>query len=117
MERQSSTLKRVEEYGKTVGLLFRLTHSIWRRSSCLVLDIGFCVSKGLVERRKVVVFAATLIKKRRYWPKYIHGDAMKHHFQDREVGSVDSWPGKLDGVPFHKLCMKEPDYAMALMIT
>ena len=41
-----------------------------------MLDSGFCVLKGIAELKKKGVFAAALIKKRRYWPKFIDGDAI-----------------------------------------
>ena len=63
------------------------------------------------------VYASVLIKKRRYWPKYIHGEDIKSHFADKEVGATDAWEGKLHGVPFHIFVMKEPDYIMSLMST
>ena len=103
--------------GKTVGLLQRLTKSLWHTSKTVILDSGFCVLQGIVELRKRGVFAAALIKKRRYWPKHIRGDEIIAHFKDKEVGSVDAWPGTLDGVSFHVFCMKEPDYVMSLMST
>ena len=81
-----------------------------------ILDSGFCVLKGNVELRKKGVFASALIKKR-YWLKYIRGDKVKEHFNDKEVGDADSWGGKLEDVPFHVLAMKEPDYVMSLMST
>ena len=55
-----------------------------------ILNSGFCVLKGIVELHKKGVFASTLIKKRRYWPKYIRGDEVKEHFNDKEVGDADS---------------------------
>ena len=33
------------------------------------------------------------------------------------MGATDALPGKLDNVPFHVHCMKEPDYVMMLMST
>ena len=54
-------------------------------------------------------------KKRRYWPKYINGEAITQHFQDKEVGATDALPGVLDDIPIHVHCMKEPDYVMMLM--
>ena len=45
------------------------------------------------------------------------GDEIKAHFEDKEVGNYDAWPGTLDGVNFHLACMKEPDYVMSLMTT
>ena len=58
-----------------------------------------------------------LLKKRRYWPKYINGDAIWHHFDSKEVGDADSWPGKFDNKNFHVFAMKGPDYVMSLMST
>ena len=58
-----------------------------------------------------------MIKKHRYWPKYIHGDDVKAHFNDKEVGDSDAWPGNLEGVDFHLFAMKELDYVMSLMLT
>jgi hypothetical protein len=81
----------------------------------LVLNSGFCVLKGILELQKVGVFADSVIKKGRYWPKYIRGDEIKEHFDDKEVGDTDCLKGTLDNIPFGIHCMKEPDYVMALM--
>ena len=82
-----------------------------------VLDSGFCVLQAHVELKKCGVYAHALIMKRRYWPKYVPGEAIKEHFRDKEVGSVDALKGQLDGVPFHLYAMKEPDYTMMIMST
>ena len=58
---------------------------------------------------------AWLIKKWQYWPKYIDGEAIIQHFQDKEVGATDALPGVFDDIPIHVHCMKEPDYVMMLM--
>jgi hypothetical protein len=71
----------------------------------------------VIELKKVGVFAAALIKKRRYWPKHVDGEAIATHFTEKEVGYMDAWPGELDGVNFHLFCMREPDYIMSLMST
>ena len=83
----------------------------------VILDSGFCVLKGIVDLKKNGVYMSALIKKRRYWLKYIHGEDIKSHFADKEVGATDAWAGKSDGVPFHIYTMKEPDYIMSLMST
>ncbi|KAG7356336.1 transposase IS4 [Nitzschia inconspicua] len=106
-----------DNFGKTVGLLLRLTRSLWGSARVLVLDSGFCVLKGLIELAKKGVYGSALIKKRKYWPKYIRGDEIKDHFKDMPVGSVDSIGGNLDGIDFDVFCMKEPDYVMMLMST
>eukprot|EP00980_Cylindrotheca_fusiformis_P024084 scaffold11524_cov91-Cylindrotheca_fusiformis.AAC.3 len=104
-----------ENEGKTVGLLLRMSRPLWGTAKALVLDSGFCVVKGITELSKKGVFAAALIKKRRYWPKYVRGEEIKDHFRDKGVGEADSWSGTLDSCPFQIHCMKEPDYVMSLM--
>ena len=106
-----------DDMGSTVGLLLRMLTPIFHKGYVVILDSGFCVLKGIIELRKKGVFASALIKKRRYWPKFIRGDNIKAHFDNKEVGETDSWAGKLDNIPFHVYAMKEPDYVMSLMST
>ena len=54
-------------------------------------------------------------KKMAVLAKYIDGEAIIQHFQDKEVGATDTLPGVLDDVPIHVHCMKEPDYVMMLI--
>lgn len=105
------------EHGKTTGLLLRLTESISHSGRVVIMDSGFCVLKSLVKLASVGLFASAVIKKRRYWPKYIDGSAIDAHFEQRAIGSTDSLPGTLDGVSFRIFCMKEEDYVMKLMAT
>ena len=73
--------------------------------------------QGIVELKKRGVYASALIKKRRYWPKYIKGDDIKSHFDGKDVGDCDAWKGQMDEVDFHVYAMKEPDYVMSIMST
>ena len=102
---------------RTIHLLLSLCKSIYGAGKLVILDSGFCVLQGLIELRKVGVFAAALIKKRRYWPKYVQGDKIDRHFENIEVGKTDSWSGILDDVPYGIFCMKEPEYVMKIMST
>ena len=104
-------------HGNTVGLLLRILEPIFTKGYVAVLDSGFCVLKGIVELKKRGVYASALIKKRRYWPKYIKGDDIKSHFDGGDVGDCDSWKGQMDEVDFHVYAMKEPDYVMSIMST
>ena len=45
------------------------------------------------------------------------GTVVKVAGKDKKVGDVDTWPGKLDGIPFYVFSMKEPDYVMSIMST
>ncbi|KAI2500665.1 Transposase IS4 [Fragilaria crotonensis] len=109
--------EKYSEHGKTTGLLMRLTESIHHSGRVVIMDSGFCVLKGLVQLASVGVYASAVIKKRRYWPKYIDGAAIDSHFDLKEIGTTDSLPGTLDGINFKVFCMKEEDYVMKLMAT
>jgi hypothetical protein len=104
--------------GRTVGLLLRLCAGIAGRGRMVViLDSGFCVLQGLVELKKIGVFASAVIKKQRYWPKHVPGEQIDDRMKDKEIGDVDALNGTLDGVPYNIMCMKDVDYTMKLMST
>lgn len=109
--------EKFSEYGKTVGLLLRMLENYFGSGRYVVLDSGFCVLQGLKWLRKKGLFACALIKKRRYWPWMVPGDAMERHFQDKEVGDTDAIEGVLDGVKYTIWGMKEPNYIMRMMAT
>lgn len=102
---------------KTVGLLKRMTRSLWGTGKVVIMDSGFCVLRGLIELKKHGVYGSAVIKKRRYWPKHIRGDDIAKHFEDAPVGAADMWPGTMLGERFGVYCMKEEDYVMSLMST
>ena len=65
----------------------------------MVLDSGFCVLKGLIELKKIGLFACTVIKKRWYWPVYVPGEAINAKFTELGMGK-GKWlviSGKLSG--------------------
>jgi hypothetical protein len=62
------------EEGKTSSLLARLTRSIWHSGKVVILDSGFCVLQALINlKKKRGLYAGAVIKKRKYWPKFIQG--------------------------------------------
>ena len=105
------------KYGATSSLLLQLCKSIFHNGMVVILHSGFCVLRAIIELKKRGVFASTIIKKRRYWPKHVDGDSINMHFENKEIGHADSLPGKMDDVPFHIYGMKEPDYIMKIMST
>ena len=109
--------QRTRQQRETVGTLLHLTKPIHRSGKLVVLDSGFCVLQGLVELKKLGVFAHALIKKCWYWPRHVSRDDIIQHFANEEVGSADALQGQLDGVPVYIYSMKEPDYTMMLMAT
>ncbi len=81
----------------------------------VVLGSVLCVLRGIVELKKEWIFAGALIKKRRYWPALVPGDAFDEHFEFKEVGNTDVVSGKLNGTDYFIWGMKEPDYVMKIM--
>ncbi|KAL7571289.1 hypothetical protein ACA910_008942 [Epithemia clementina (nom. ined.)] len=114
---QQAPKPRFSNLGNTVGLMLRVLSPIFAKGLVVILDSGFCVLKGIVELKKRGVYASALIKKRRYWPKFIRGEEIKQHFNNKQVGDCDAWKGSMDEVKFHVYAMKEPDYVMSLMST
>ena len=109
--------KPFDDLGKIVGTLLHLTEPVWGSGRVFVLDSGFCVLQAIVELRKKGLFAAALIKKRRYWPKYILGNNIVAHFAEKGIGESDALQGMLNDVKFHVVAMKDPDYVMMFMTT
>ena len=114
--RQSPTPE-FEDQGKTASLLLRLCKCLYRTGKIVILDSGFCVLKAIIALKKVGVYSSALVKKRRYWPKYIKGEEIKAYFEDIETGVTKRLPGELEGEKFDLFCLKEPDYVMTLMST
>lgn len=103
--------------GKTVGLLLRLCQNICSTGKVVILDSGFCVLKGLIELKKVGGYAGAIIKKRRYWPRYIKGYDIEEHMKDNKVGTTDTATGILEGINYNVFAMKEPEFLLKLMST
>jgi Transposase IS4 len=83
----------------TAGLLIRLCESIMHSGRVVTMDSGFCVLQALIEILHVGVYSSALIKKRRYWPKYIDSEGIDQHFQTRRLVNVTL---------FQELCLARP---------
>ena len=81
----------------------------------LILDSCFCVIIYVIALNKMGVFSAALIKKRRYWPRYVKGKEIKAHFEDAPVGDSQIFPVKINGLKFDLFCLKYPDCVITLM--
>ena len=67
------------------------------------------------------VYAAALIKKRKYWPKGVPGDAIDEYFSDKDVTHVDIFEAITEegpeGKAFKIFSFKELEYVMNIMTT
>ena len=107
----------MEQSGKTVGLVLQMCKPLFSTGKAVVMDSGFAVLDALIQLRRNGVFGLIMVKKRKYWPKFIDGEAIKQHMANKPVGSVDSLPGQKDNQRFHIFAMKDPDYVTILMST
>ena len=103
------------EKGKTSGLLLQLTESIAHSGRVVIMDNGFCVIDAILNLASAGIFSSAVIKKRRYWSKYIGGEAIDQCFAGKTVGSVEALPGSVGRRAFRVFAMKEQDYVMKLM--
>ena len=67
------------------------------------------------------VYAAALIKNRKYWPKGVPGYAIDQYFAEKDITYVDMF-GDIteegpEGKAFNVFCFKEPEYVMKIMAT
>ena len=62
---------------------------VFSTGKCVVLDSGSCVSKGITALLDFVVYADALIKKQKYWPRGVPGDAIDKYFSDKDATYVD----------------------------
>mmetsp|Transcript_19630 Transcript_19630/g.42045 ORF Transcript_19630/g.42045 Transcript_19630/m.42045 type:complete len:293 (+) Transcript_19630:2219-3097(+) len=105
--------------GKTVGLLLRMLKSYFATGKYVILDLGFCVLKGLIELRKRELFACALIKKHHYWPINVPGNKIDRVFAEDGVKMSDTndVQGVQDSITYNLWGMKEPNYVMKVMVT
>ena len=79
------------------------------------------MSKGVTALLEFDVYAAALIKKRKYWPKGVPGDAIDEYFADKDVNPVDMLEAiteeVTEGKAFNIFCFKDPEYVMKIMAT
>ena len=113
--------KKREDLGKTVGLMLQMCEPIFSTGKCVVLDSGFCVSKGITALLDFCVNAAALTKKRKYWPKGLPGDTIDEYFTNKDINHVDILESITEDGPegktFKIFCFKEPEYVMKIMAT
>ena len=97
--------------------MLRMLKSYFGAGKYVILDSEFCVLKAIIELKRHGIYSCALIKKRRFWPTGVPGNAMDEHMETKEVGDVDAVQGSEGGVTYNLWTMKEPDYTMKMMAT
>ena len=86
----------INEKSDTIGVLLHLWKSLCNGGCVVVLDSGFCVLSGPIKLRKLRVYTAVVIKKRRHWLKYVLGVAMDAKMESILVRKTNCTSDKLD---------------------
>ena len=87
-------------YSKTATLMLDMTKPIHHTGKVVSMDSGLCVVIGIIAMHNFCVYGQSLIKKRRYWPKNIHGDAIDSYLANKELGSAKTFRQVFDVKPF-----------------
>ena len=81
--------KEYNDLGKRVIVMLMMCRPIFGSWKDVVLDSGFFVAKGIADLKTKGVYVKALIKKRRYYPKWVPDDWIDTQFEYREVGDVE----------------------------
>ena len=96
--------------------MLRMCRSIFGSGKDVVFNSEFFVLKVITELKSKGVHVASLIKKRRYWPKGVPCDLIDTRFEDNEVGGVGMIQKRTEENKWFKTYfIKVPDYAMKVM--
>ena len=98
-----------------------MRETMFSTGKCVVLESGFCLSKGITALLEFGVYASALTRKRKYRPKGITGDAIDEYFSDKDVNHVDMLEAITEegpeGKAFKIFCFKDLEYVMKIMAT
>ena len=92
-----------------------MTKPVHHTGKIVSMDSGLCVSFGIIVMHYYGVYGQSLIKKRRYWPNNVPGDAIDSYFANKELGSAKTFRQVFDRNPFLVQCHKGDRYVKKLM--
>ena len=61
------------------------------------------------------MYGASLIKKKKYWPKCAPGAVIDAHFEDKDVNHCEILEEPIDGFTFQVIYMKQPNCVIKIM--
>jgi hypothetical protein len=62
------------KFTKTSTLMCEMKEPIHGTCKIVSMDSGFCVTVGILHLHDLGMYGQSLIKKRKYWPKWVPGD-------------------------------------------
>jgi hypothetical protein len=102
---------------KTVSLLLEMMEPINSMGKVVVGNSGFCITQGVLALDKVGVKGQFLIKKCKYWPKFVPGDYIDQYMKDEPFGHSKTFVQLIDGITFYIHCTRDADYITKIMST
>ena len=93
-----------EGYSRTVELLIDMTEPTHGTGKVVTGDSGFCMATGVTALNAKGVYGQFLIKKRRYWPKYVPGDQIDKHMRAKGLGETATYVQDVEGMRFLVHC-------------
>ena len=97
-------------YLKTATLMIETKKPVHNTDKVVSMDSRFCVSVGIIAMQNFCVYGQSLIKKQRYWPKNVPGDAIDSYFANKELGRAKTFRQVFDGKPLLVHCQKDDRY-------
>jgi hypothetical protein len=87
-------------YTKTINLLLDMTEPIHGTGKVVMGDSGLCVASGIVALHKKGVWGQFLIKKRKYWPRFVPGDYIDEYMKEKPLGISETFVQVIKGTRF-----------------
>ncbi len=73
-------------FTKTVNLLLEMTEPIHHTGKIVMGDSDFCIADGVIALHKKGVHGQFLIKKQKYWPKFVPGNQIDEYMSSKPLG-------------------------------
>ncbi len=98
-----------------VNLLLEMTEPIHHTGKIVTGNSGFCVVDGVIALHKKGVHGQFLIKKQKYWPKYVPSNHIDEYMSSKPLGYTKTFVQVIDGMHFFIHCTQENDYVTKIM--
>jgi hypothetical protein len=91
-------------FTKMVNLLLEMTEPIHHTGKIVTGDSGFCIADDVIALHKKGVHGQFLIKKQKYWPKFVPGDQIDEYMSSKPLGYTKTFLQVIDGMRFFIYC-------------
>ena len=101
---------------KTVELLLDMMEPIHQTGKVVMGNSGFCIAEGMTVFDEKRGHGQFLIKKRRYWLKYVPGELIDGHMVGKHLGETKMYVQEIVGKKrFCIHCCCDADWTMKIM--